>query len=211
MYNWNTRSHGWFENTGHGVQFTPDIKRSSTRTFHATYDLQHVRMHWGRGDRQGSEHLIDGIASEMEIHFVHTKRGGRESDPAYHAVIAVLAELDYVDKCGPWLMLDPSYFSQHSRSLYLFNFRLDSLLPDDRDYYHYQGSLTTPPCTENVHWFVMKSRIRVPATYLESLRKLTNEQGDSITHTYRYTQNIGGRSISTPLCSKWCKGSKCRL
>jgi carbonic anhydrase len=197
---WNVGYDGKFENTGHSIQFTPDIKGASTITYHDTYDLQQVHMHWGRKDREGSEHLIDGIASEMEIHFVHTKRGGRKSDPAYHAVIAVLAEVDYVDKCGPWQMLDPSRFSQHTRSVRLNNFRFDSLLPKKKGYYYYQGSLTTPPCTENVQWFVMKNKIRVPATYLESLRKLTNEQGDSITHTYRYTQNIGGRSISTPFC-----------
>jgi carbonic anhydrase len=38
---------------------------------------------------------------------------------------------------------------------------LSSLLPGQRDYYTYMGSLTTPPCTENVLWLVFKTPIQV--------------------------------------------------
>jgi len=38
---------------------------------------------------------------------------------------------------------------------------ISSLLPENRAYYTYMGSLTTPPCTENVLWMVIKQPVRV--------------------------------------------------
>jgi carbonic anhydrase len=47
----------------------------------------------------------------------------------------------------------------------LFNPQL--LLPADLHHYAYDGSLTTPPCTEGVHWIVLKAPIAITATHLE--------------------------------------------
>jgi carbonic anhydrase len=43
---------------------------------------------------------------------------------------------------------------------------LNKLLPDERSYYHLQGSLTTPPCSENILWFVMKNPIDISTSQL---------------------------------------------
>jgi carbonic anhydrase len=48
------------------------------------------------------------------------------------------------DVSPPNVVVDPSLF-----------------LPADRSYYTYMGSLTTPPCTENVQWLVMKQPVQV--------------------------------------------------
>jgi carbonic anhydrase len=45
------------------------------------------------------------------------------------------------------------------------------LLPGDRDYYRYEGSLTTPPCSEGVRWLVLKQTVPVSAEQIDRLTK----------------------------------------
>jgi len=46
------------------------------------------------------------------------------------------------------------------------------LLPEDRHYYSFSGSLTTPPCTENVRWFVLKQAVTVSPTEVERFSRI---------------------------------------
>jgi len=48
---------------------------------------------------------------------------------------------------------------------------LTHLLPADRDYYTFPGSLTTPPCTENVTWFVLKQTLNLASEEIERFRQ----------------------------------------
>ena len=107
------------------------------------YEL--VQFHFHRP----SEERINGKGTEMVIHLVHRGSGGRL------AVVAVLLERgkgnDVIQTVwnnipfekgqlgSPGLELDPL-----------------EMLPNRREYYTYMGSLTEPPCTENVLWLVMK-------------------------------------------------------
>ena len=43
------------------------------------------------------------------------------------------------------------------------NFSVEGLIPKDKSYYHYIGSLTTPPLTEGVEWYVMQTVLEVSA------------------------------------------------
>jgi carbonic anhydrase len=62
----------------------------------------------------------------------------------------------------------------------LNNIRIDAaaLLPADRGYYTFSGSLTTPPCSEGVTWFVLKHSVSVSDAEIEQFSKLyRNEPG----------------------------------
>ena len=62
------------------------------------------------------------------------------------------------------------------------------LLPQDRRYYTYMGSLTTPPCTEDVLWIVMKQPVQASAEQLELFSRMYPMNA-------RPTQAAGNRTI----------------
>lgn len=193
---WDVPYDGEFVNTGHNVQFNPfSPGQATTKTYTGLYELQQVHMHWGRWNGEGSEHAVDGLSSELEIHFVHTKRGATATSNVYYLVIGVMAEIEYVTPCGPWKKL--SAFGN------IQGFRFDSLLPKDLDFYFYFGSLTTPPCTENVMWHVLKTKIRVPEDFLKTLRTgVYDSKNHLLEYNYRNLQNLGSRrKVVTQSCS----------
>jgi carbonic anhydrase len=62
------------------------------------------------------------------------------------------------------------------------------LLPADRGYYTFAGSLTTPPCTENVTWFVLKHPVTVTTGEIGRFSKLYR-------HDARPTQPLYDRIV----------------
>ena len=140
---WSTQSSGTFKNTGMTVKFTPSTVGAATfEHFLGTYELQQFHMHWGPRTGTGSEHRINGRQAELEIHFVHFKRGATDSSQRdYAAVVGVMADVEEGDTSGIWAKLDiPEIQSNTSGSLNVTGLVLSSLLPIDRCYYYYMGS-----------------------------------------------------------------------
>ena len=52
--------------------------------------------------------------------------------------------------------------------------KLIKLLPSDLSYYHYKGSLTTPPCSEIVNWYVLRSAVKASKSQIEELSNILN-------------------------------------
>jgi carbonic anhydrase len=127
---------------GHTVQVTYD--EGSTLTLEDTeYELLQYHFH------MPSEHTVDGRHSALELHLVHQSAGGDL------AVIGVLVdEGEYNAVAAPLVESLPTRPGDTVHVEHL-TFGIDELLPDDPRYYHYEGSLTTPPCTEGVQWLVM--------------------------------------------------------
>jgi carbonic anhydrase len=63
-----------------------------------------------------------------------------------------------------------------------------ALLPADKGYYTFQGSLTTPPCSEGVRWFVLKTPVTLAASELNAFAKLYPMNA-------RPTQPLNGRTL----------------
>lgn len=112
-----------------------------------------------------SEERIHGRGYEMVAHLVHKDEQGRL------AVVAVLlergSEQAVVQQVWNNLPLEKNE-EQPARSL------LDpaKLLPSDRRYYTYMGSLTTPPCSEGVLWMVLKQPVQLAAEQIEIFARL---------------------------------------
>jgi carbonic anhydrase len=132
---------------GHTVQVNTG-EGSSLSVMGKRYALQQFHFH------RPSEERVNGRMYDMSVHLVH------RNDEGQLAVVAVLLEkgaehpliqtllnnlpLEQGSEMAPEESIDPS-----------------RLLPENRAYWTYMGSLTTPPCTEGVLWMVLKQPLQV--------------------------------------------------
>lgn len=130
-------------NNGHTIQV--NYSGDSTITVEGkTFKLVQFHFH------TPSENQIDGKAYPMEAHFVHADAKGNL------AVIGVMYDKGAADKvvADIWGKM-PTKGGETVELASTIN-AMD-MLPANKDYYRFDGSLTTPPCTEGVTWMVMKS------------------------------------------------------
>eukprot|EP00486_Rosalina_sp_Unknown_P004484 CAMPEP_0201566648 /NCGR_PEP_ID=MMETSP0190_2-20130828/6594_1 /ASSEMBLY_ACC=CAM_ASM_000263 /TAXON_ID=37353 /ORGANISM="Rosalina sp." /LENGTH=198 /DNA_ID=CAMNT_0047985653 /DNA_START=255 /DNA_END=848 /DNA_ORIENTATION=- len=146
-----------------------------------TYCLDSFHIHWGIDDNTGSEHRVNGEQSVMEMHFVHrackysaiTQAIGIEinndetADPTL-AVVSVMFEIGadnlligkIVDQVQS-LEKAESNITITASDLDMFDVVPMSNNKISGNYYHYKGSLTTPPCTPVVSWHVLEKKMTV--------------------------------------------------
>lgn len=167
---------------GHTVQvnFAPG---SSMRVSGTKYDLLQVHFH------TPSEHAIGGVRAPMEAHFVHKSAAGAL------AVLGVMmqegAENPAVE--GVWKHLPMAAGPAQTiegASVYPVDF-----FPPNRTYHRYMGSLTTPPCSEGVSWFVLTDPIMLSAAQIEKFAKATGENS-------RPLQPVNNRLLLHPIGAK---------
>jgi carbonic anhydrase len=164
-------------NNGHTVQVPAGA--SGTLTEGAdTWDLLQFHFH------SPSEHTVDGKRFDAELHFVHKNakgelavvgvllRQGKENTALKAVFDAVPAEIGTDPKPVSGAMVDTK-----------------AILPARTGYFTYGGSLTVPPCSEGVTWFVLKTPIEVSAAQIAKLREVTH--GD----TNRPVQPLGDRTV----------------
>ena len=151
-------------NNGHSVQVNYMPGSAITVDGH-TFELKQFHFH------TPSENTIEGHSYPMEAHFVHADKEGNL------AVIAVMFEVG--EKNGE-LEKAWSHMPENSGEKYALPASVDAnmLLPRDHDYYRFNGSLTTPPCSEGVWWLVMKSDSTV-----------SKEQIDKFSHAMHHPNN----------------------
>ena len=148
------------KNNGHTIQ--ADFRKDAENTItigEEQYKLLQFHFHYK------SEHTIENRHSPMEVHLVHVQEG----NPAKRAVIGVMIEQGPQDhkalaESELWEHLpEPSGHGHQEEKPKSYSFNPASFIPDSGGYFQYQGSLTTPPASENVLWTVMKQ----PATFSE--------------------------------------------
>lgn len=203
LANWDSPVDGTLANNGHSVQFSPSAgsPQATFRNHRGTYVLQQFHFHWGRREGEGSEHRVDGQQYEAELHLVHLKEGASTSDTDgdTYSVIGAFCQVDTTGSVdGIWHQLEVP--KQYKQSLAITGIKYADFLPKSLDYYYYEGSLTTPPCTEVVQWFLLKEPIKIPALYLEALREMQEDkEGKHLHLNYRNVQALNGRQVQSPL------------
>jgi len=145
-------------NNGHTVQVSVG-RGSSITVMGRKYELQQVHFH------RPSEERINGRGYDMVAHLVHKDYDGQ------FAVVAVLLTTGVENPLIQtfWNNLPLEVDQDLAPDVAI---DLTRLLPEKRDYYTYMGSLTTPPCTEDVLWLVLKQPQHVSPEQIEIFSRL---------------------------------------
>ena len=163
-------------NNGHTIQVTP--QEGSSITYDGKkYHLKQFHFH------TPSEHTINGIHFPMEIHLVH------ESDDKTLAVIGVLVREGNHNKNFDQLIKYLPNAAGEKQKYDSVNIEIGVHVPKEMDAWHYVGSLTTPPCSENVQWLVMKNPISLE-------RKQITAFSSRLKNNNRPVQKINERKLT---------------
>ena len=141
-----------FSNNGHSVQvnFT---SANSLEIDNQKYYLKQIHFH------TPSENQINGVSYPMEAHLVHANSAGDL------AVVGVMFELGEDNIVLNKLLRNMPENAGDNNKLKSEVLGYD-ILPSNQDYYRFNGSLTTPPCTEGVKWFVLKTPVSISKSQL---------------------------------------------
>jgi carbonic anhydrase len=131
---------------GHTIQVNYE-PGSSIRVGDRQYLLKQFHFH------RPSEEKVHGEGHQLSLHLVHADAGGQL------AVVAVLLDAGTESRFVRvlWGQLPKEEEKEERRDDVPIN--VADMLPADRGYYTFEGSLTTPPCSENVTWLVLKQPV----------------------------------------------------
>ncbi len=163
-------------NNGHSLQFEYPV--GSALTFKGEkYDLLQFHFH------TGSEHTVEGKQYPMEVHLVH-----QNTSTGNILVVGVLYtegnENSFLQKFIDNLPAKDKVYKSENQ------INANELLPENEAYYTYQGSLTTPPCSEIVTWVVMQEPVEASAEQIEKMHKVMH-------NNFRPVQELNGREIKS--------------
>jgi len=142
------------------------------------YELKQFHFH------TPSENHINGKEYPLETHFVHATKDGKL------AVIAVMFKEGTVNPTLNKIIKSFPLKDGEEVPLNLSAEYLDVIMPPDRDYYQFMGSLTTPPCSEGVKWFVLTTPQTASKAQIEAIYKEINKNNN------RPIQSTNGREIA---------------
>ena len=165
-------------NNGHTVQFNYE-PGSTIRSLGTDYRLAQFHFH------TPSEHTLDAVSYPLELHLVHVdstgapavvvglfiKRGARNT--------ALGAAFDNLPQ-------NEGDVSQPANA----TINAAHLLPSNRTHFRYDGSLTTPPCSEGIRWYVMRTPIEMSDAQIAAYQSLAG-----LNPSARPLQPVNGRGI----------------
>jgi carbonic anhydrase len=143
-------------NNGHTIQVNADAG-SSIIYNEINYDLLQFHFH------HPSEHSVNGELADMEIHFVH-----RDPDGGGLAVVGVLLMAGEADNAAYAPIFDNLPAEKNEPTEGTIELDLNAMMPEARTFFTYQGSLTTPPCSEVVRWLLLDTPVELSEAQLEA-------------------------------------------
>ncbi|HEY6385498.1 MAG TPA: carbonic anhydrase family protein [Candidatus Acidoferrum sp.] len=140
------------------------------------YELTQFHFH------RPSEEYIHGKPFDMVIHLMHEASDGKV------AAVAVLLKAGSVNSTVDQLWEHMPNTPGKEEVIAGVEVNPTGLLPRDTSYYTYMGSLTAPPCSEGVTWFVLKTAVDISREQINAFARL-------YPHDVRPTQPLNGRIV----------------
>lgn len=148
------------ERNAHGVTYHVPEGSAHLTLNGQNFDLLQFHFH------AGSEHWVEGEAHPLEVHFVTASEGNL-------AVVGVLFERGDANATVDtlWDAIGPAGERRDIDA----TISLTELLPQDPSAFRYEGSLTTPPCSEIVSWTVFTTPLSVSDAQIEAFVDIVGE------------------------------------
>ncbi|XP_037348377.1 carbonic anhydrase 9 isoform X2 [Talpa occidentalis] len=190
-------------NNGHTVQLTLPPGLEMALGPGREYRALQLHLHWGSADHPGSEHTVGGHRFPAEIHVVHLSTAFSKVEealgrPGGIAVFsAFLQEGPEENSAYEILLSHLQEIAEEDSETWVPGLDISALLPSDlRRYFRYEGSLTTPPCSQGVIWTVFNQTVRLSAKQLHTLSSSLWGPDDSrLQLNFRPAQPLNGRVI----------------
>ena len=162
-------------NNGHTIKLNYD-KGSTFAADGKTYNLLQFHFH------STSENTVDGKSYPMEMHLVHSDSEGKL------AVLGVFfkAGTKNTELAKIWAHLPAA--KGNAKTIEGVKINATQILPGSLEHWHWDGSLTTPPCTEGVKWYMLAGLLEVSQSQIDAFTALYSGNN-------RPVQNLNSRTV----------------
>ncbi|XP_030824666.1 carbonic anhydrase 9-like isoform X2 [Camarhynchus parvulus] len=191
------------KNNGHTVVLELPDSLALAGGYAQQYRAAQLHLHWGSPAGPGSEHTVNGRRFAAEIHVVHY-------NTKYDSFTEAMVHPDGLAVLGAFLEVghgENQYYHEILKHLHEIQevgqetlvpgFNIAGLLPANlKLYFHYNGSLTTPPCYQTVKWTVFNQTMLLSHHQMSVLvSTLKSPEDELLQNNYRPVQSLHGRQV----------------